>query len=68
MSELESTEKHNTERAQLVVEAPIVIPQDDPHQDPTRYHVLYILGFGIAGAIVTNMTLLLYFVSLHASG
>jgi hypothetical protein len=67
MSELESTEKHNTELAQLVVETPIVIPQDDPQQDPA-YHVLYILGFGIAGAIVTNMTLLLYFVSLHASG
>jgi hypothetical protein len=68
MSELNSAEKHNTERAQFAVEAPIIISQDDAREGPTDHKVLYVLGFGIAGAILANMTVFLYFVSFHASG
>jgi hypothetical protein len=68
MSELASAEKHSTERAQFPVEAPIIISQDDARQGPTDHQVLYVLGFGIAGAFLANMTVFLYFVSFHASG
>jgi hypothetical protein len=68
MSELDSAEKHNPERAQFAVEAPIIISQDDARQGPTDHQVLYVLGFGIAGAILANMTVFLYFVSFHAAG
>ncbi len=67
MSELDSAEKYHTERAQYAVEAPIIISQDD-RQGPADHQVLYVLGFGIAGAILANMTVFLYFVSFHASG
>jgi hypothetical protein len=68
MSELDSAEKHNTERPQFAVEAPIIISQDHARQGPTDHQVLYVLGFGIAGAILANMTVFLYFFSFHASG
>ena len=68
MSELDSAEKHNTGRAQFAVKAPIIISQDHARQGPTDHQVLYVLGFGVAGAILTNMLVFIYFVSLHASG
>jgi hypothetical protein len=66
MSELDSTKKHHS--AQCALEAPVIICQNDPQQDesqqdPTGHQVLYVLGFGIAGAILANMTLFLYFFS-----
>jgi hypothetical protein len=42
------------------VEAPIIISKDDARQGPTDHKVLYVLGFGIAGAILANMTVFLY--------
>ena len=67
MSKLDSVERNNTERAKFADETPIV-SRDDPRQNPNDYQVLYVLGFGIAGAILANMTLFLYFVSFYASG
>jgi hypothetical protein len=40
----------------------------DASEDPLEGRTLYVLGFGIAGAILTNATLLVYVVSLYASG
>jgi len=45
-----------------------VAPRDDTRPDPLEGSTLYVLGFGIAGAILTNTVLLFYFVSLYASG
>jgi len=45
-----------------------VAPRDDTRPDPLEGRALYVLGFGIAGAILTNTVLLLYFVSLYATG
>jgi hypothetical protein len=68
MSELDPAEKHNAKREQSAAEAPIIISQDDARQGPTGHQVLYVLGFGIVGAILANMTVFLYFLSFHASG
>jgi len=41
---------------------------DHDQQDPREWRTLYVLGFGIAGAILANALLLVYFASLYASG
>jgi hypothetical protein len=68
MSELDSAETHNTRPAQFTVEAPIIISQDHARQGPADHQVLYVLGFGVAGAILANMLVFIYFVLLHALG
>jgi hypothetical protein len=47
---------------------PAIICQTDAGQSLARQHLLYFLGFGVASAILVNMTVFLYFLSLHASG
>ena len=60
-------EKDNAERAEYDAQAPI-ISRDDSGQSTTDYQVLYVLGFGIAGAILVNMTLFIYFVAAYTQG
>jgi hypothetical protein len=54
--------------ASALVKAPIMISQDDARQDPMGYRVLYVLGFGLAGAILANVLVFIYFASFYASG
>jgi hypothetical protein len=61
-------EKHEIERTQFVSKAPIMVTHDGVLQDPLGYRVAYVLGFGLAGAILANTTLFLYFFSFHSSG
>ena len=68
MSKLNSTEKLHTGRAQLPVKAPIITSQDRAQQDPTDHQFLYVLGFGVVGAILANMLVFIYFFSLHTLG
>jgi hypothetical protein len=49
-------------------QAPIMISQDDARQGSMGHQVLYVLGFGLAGAIVANALVFIYFVWLYASG
>jgi hypothetical protein len=42
--------------------------QDDARQDPAGHRVLYVLGFGIAGAIFANAAIFAYFALFYASG
>jgi hypothetical protein len=42
----------------------IVASRDDAQQDQLEDRTLYILGFGMAGAILANAILLIHFVSL----
>jgi hypothetical protein len=49
-------------------QVPIVASHDQDRQDPSDRRTLYVLGFGIAGAILANSLLLVYFASLYASG
>jgi hypothetical protein len=61
------TEQHARERAGLAARVPISISRDDicSHAD---HRVLYLLGFGIAGAIVTNAIVFIYFAVVYALG
>jgi hypothetical protein len=53
MSKLDLTEQHARECAGFAARAPSSTSRDDT-RDHADHRVLYVLGFGIAGAIVTN--------------
>ena len=61
------TEQRAAQSARLAVRMPIAISPDSA-RDAADHRVLYILGFGIAGAIVTNGLVFIYFVLFYASG
>ena len=63
MSELDLTEQHARQRAGFAAPVPISIDNRD-HADR---RMLYVLGFGIAGAIVTNALVFIYFAVVYAS-
>ena len=67
MSELDLTEQHARQRAGFAAPGAISISRDDT-RDHADHRMLYVLGFGIAGAIVTNAIVLIYFVVVYASG
>jgi hypothetical protein len=68
MSKVHSRRKPHGERQQSTVELPILLSQDDVRQSRTDYRTLYVLGFGIVGTFLGNMTVLIYFVSLNPDG
>jgi hypothetical protein len=45
-----------------------MISQDDARQGPSGHRMLYVLGFGLAGAILSNMLVFGYFAMFYASG
>jgi hypothetical protein len=57
-----------TTTASALVKAPIMISQDDARQGPLGHRVLYVLGFGLAGAILANVLVFIYFASFYAPG
>jgi hypothetical protein len=67
MSELDLTEQHARERVGSAARVPISISRGDT-RDPGDHRVLYVLGFGIAGAIVSNALVFIYFAVIYASG
>jgi hypothetical protein len=67
MSKLDLTEQHTRERAGLAARLPISISQDDA-RDHVDHRTLYVLGLGIAGAIVTNALVFIYFAMVYTSG
>jgi hypothetical protein len=68
MTKLDSAETPISKRTALAAEAPIMISQDDGRQGPMGHQMLYVLGFGIAGAIFANGLVFIYFAWLYASG
>jgi hypothetical protein len=58
MSKVDSIEEH--ERARFATRMPSLISRDDI-RDPADYRMLYVLGFSIAGAILTNSLVFIYF-------
>jgi hypothetical protein len=61
------TEQHARERVGFAARVPISISRDDT-RDPADHRMLYVLGFGIAGAILTNALVFIYFAAVYASG
>jgi hypothetical protein len=68
MTAFDSTETHISRRAHSASEVSIVTSQDGARDDPTGRRVLYILGFGIAGAMVANAIIFGYFALFYVSG
>ena len=68
MTKFDFAEIRISKRAHFAVQAPTMISQDDARQEPTGYQVLYVLGFGLAGAIFGDTLVFIYFVSFYASG
>ncbi len=66
MSKLNLTEQHARQRAGFAERVPISISRDDT-SGRADHRVFYVLGFGIAGAIVTNALMFLYFAMVYAS-
>jgi hypothetical protein len=66
MSKLDLTE-HARERTGFAARLPISISRDHTH-DHADHRTLYVLGFGIAGAIVTNALVFIHFAAIYASG
>jgi hypothetical protein len=66
-SKVDLTEQRAAQSARLAVRVPVAISPDSA-RDAADHRVLYILGFGIAGAIVTNGLVFIYFVLFYASG
>jgi hypothetical protein len=54
--------------ARVLAKAPIMISQDDVRQDPTGHRMLYVLGLGIAGAILVDLLIFIYFASFYTPG
>ena len=46
---------------------PIAVSHCDARPDPNGWRMLYVLGFGVAGAILADGFLLVYFSSHYAS-
>ena len=68
MTKFDFAEIPISKRAHFPVQAPTMISEDDARQEPTGYQVLYVLGFGLAGAIFGDTLVFIYFVSFYASG
>ena len=65
MSKLDLTEQHAPQRAGYAAPVPISISRGDT-RDHAEHRMLYVLGFGIAGAIVTNALVFIYFALVYA--
>jgi hypothetical protein len=59
---------HVSKRAHCASKPPIMISQDDARQGHSGHRMLYVLGFGLAGAILSNMLVFIYFAMFYASG
>jgi hypothetical protein len=68
MPALDSADTHLSKRAPCASEAAIMISQNDARQGPSGHRMLYVLGFGRAGAILSNMLVFIYFAMFYASG
>jgi hypothetical protein len=67
MTAFDAADTHASKRAHCALEAPIMISQDNARQDPSGHRMLYVLGFGIAGAILSNMFVFIYFALFYES-
>jgi len=68
MPAFDSAGTYVSKRAHCALEAPIMISQDDTRQGPSGHRMLYVLGFGLAGAILSNTLVFIYFAMFYASG
>jgi hypothetical protein len=69
MSKFALTEKYDPALTRYTMgTGPFIISQDQARQGPLGTRVAYVLGFGIAGAVLANALAFIYFASAVASG
>jgi hypothetical protein len=61
------TESDVTSRSKRSITPLMIVSHDHSRPDPLDGQSLYVLGFGVTGAILVNTILLIYFLSLYAS-
>jgi hypothetical protein len=67
MTTLDSAETRASRHAHGASQMLGMIARNDARQDPAERRMLYVLGVGIAGAIVANSAVFGYFVLLYGS-
>jgi len=68
MPAFNAADTHVSKRAPCASTPQIMISQDDARQGHSGPRMLYVLGFGLAGAILSNMLVFIYFAMFYASG
>ena len=67
-TQLHVTELYVACRPEITSAKPIVITADDARQGEGGNRMLYVLCFGVAGAIIANAIILLYFAEFGIPG
>jgi hypothetical protein len=67
MTDLETTEKQISNSGQWPAN-PVAVSADEVRQDPAGWRTLYVLCLSLAGAIMGDVLLLIYFTSIHSYG
>ena len=68
MPAFDAADTRVSKHAHCASKGPIMISQNDARQGPSGHRMLYVLGFGLAGAILSNMLVFIYFAMFYASG
>jgi hypothetical protein len=68
MSKINTVQTHPESHAQLPMQPASVSPQAQTCRAPAGHRTLYVLGFGLLGAILTNALVFIYFASFYPSG
>jgi hypothetical protein len=68
MSAFGSAVTNIARRTHRASQASIVVSQADGREDPAPHRLLYVLGFGIIGAICANAAVFGYFAMFYVSG
>jgi hypothetical protein len=68
MSKVDIVERHTTKHEQIPLQRVAVSSQEEAYPDSAGNLTLYVLGFGVLGAIFTNALVLIYFASFYMSG
>jgi hypothetical protein len=68
MSKIDTVETRSDNQGKLPLQQAVVPSHDEASSDPTGSRMLYVLGFGVLGAILTNTLVFIYFTSFYVFG
>jgi hypothetical protein len=68
MSKIKTVKTRGASAAGSPLQPTPVPSQDEKYRDPGENRTLYVLGFGVLGAILADTLVLIYLASFHTSG
>jgi hypothetical protein len=68
MSKIETIKTRGASAAGSPLQPAPVPSPDERYRDPGENRTLYVLGFGVLGAILADTLVLIYFASFYTSG